>query len=164
MTLHLTPPHTHPSFLWERCLDLWMNRQLTGTSYLSWSVFARLCNSHCQNDIFLPYLPHPQKWWYILCRRDYLLPIRSYFWVQKRCAYWSLISVHEWRDEVQPLMLVQKMSFIAASPAVILKIFSVGSIVCILTLCAGNVKGMLESIRMRYHCRDIPITSLLVQR
>jgi len=61
-------------------------------------------------------------------------------------------------------MLMQKMFFITASPAVVFKIFSIGSIACFPALCAGNPKGMLESIQMLYLCRDFPVTGFLVQR
>lgn len=44
-----------------------------------------------------------------------------------------LHSVHECRDEVQLLMLMQKMALISASPAVVLKIFSIVVIVCFAT-------------------------------
>lgn len=58
------------------------------------------------------------------------------------------VSAHEYKGEVQPLMLRQKMSLITASPAVVLKIFLIGSTVCFPTLCAGNPKGPLESMWM----------------
>lgn len=53
------------------------------------------------------------------------------------------------------------MPFISASPAVVLKMFSVLLIVCFPTLRAGNPKGRLESIRVLHLCGDLPMTRFL---
>lgn len=84
--------------------------------------------------------------------------------VQKGPAAWkrlmccSCTSDHGRRDEVQLLIIMQKTSLNSASPAVALKIFSIGVIVCFPSLCACNPKHMLESIQMLHLCRYFPMT------
>lgn len=92
------------------------------------------------------------------------LHVCSYFQVQTRHTCWHCVSAHEYRGEMQPSMLRQKMSFIAASPALVFKIFLIGSTVCFPTPCAGNPKGLLESMRMPSLWGDSLMTSSLVQR
>lgn len=131
-----------------------------------------LCNSHCQNGIFLLMDPPcPQE--AVVCLRLKSLFIYTSTAISRcrramRCRKGAhagpMALPRTTGSEVQPLILVQKMSSISASPAVVLKIFSLISLVCFPAPRAGSPEGVLEPVQVPRPCRDCPVPRFLVQR